>query len=62
MKDYEKALAAYEKALQEVEKHFGKNMSYAVLCENCAAVCGLLHDEGKQRSYLQTAEKIRESL
>ena len=62
MKDYEKALAAYEKALQEVEKHFGKNMSYAVLCENCAAVCGLLHDEGKQQSYLQTAEKIRESL
>lgn len=62
MKDYEKALAAYEKALQEVEKHFGRNMSYAVLCENCAAVCELLHDEEKQKAYLQTASDIRASL
>lgn len=62
MKDYEKALAAYEKALQEVEKHFGRNMSYAVLCENCAAVCGLLHDEEKQRHYLQIAADIKASL
>lgn len=62
MKDYEKALAAYEKALQEVEKHFGKNMSYAVLCENCAAVCELLHDEEKQKAYLQAASDVRASL
>ena len=39
MQDYEKALKYYEKALTEVKKHFGENMSYAVLCENCAAVC-----------------------
>ena len=62
MKDYEKALAAYEKALQEVEKHFGKNMSYAVLCENCAAICELLHDEEKRKAYQQTASDIRASL
>ena len=45
MKDYEKALTAYEKALEEVEKHFGRNLSYAVLCENCAAVCEALQKE-----------------
>ncbi|MCM1174016.1 MAG: tetratricopeptide repeat protein [Blautia sp.] len=59
MKDYDKALAAYEKALLEVEKHFGRNMSYAVLCENCAAVCGLLCEEEKQQAYLQAASDIR---
>ena len=37
-------------------------MSYAVLCENCAAVCGLLHDEEKQRNYLQAAADIKASL
>lgn len=62
MKDYGKALEAYEKALSEVEKHFGRNASYAVLCENCAAVCELLNDEEKRQAYLQTAAKIRESL
>ena len=62
MKDYEKALAAYEKALQEVEKHFGRNMSYAVLCENCAAICEQLHDEEKRKAYQQTASDIRASL
>lgn len=59
MKEYDKALAAYEKALQEVEKHFGKNLSYAVLCENCAAVCKELGKEEKQRDYLQQAATIR---
>ncbi|MCM1154600.1 MAG: tetratricopeptide repeat protein [Roseburia sp.] len=60
MQEYGKALAAYEKALQEVEKHFGRNMSYAVLCENCAAVCGLLDQTQKQQAYLQSAEQIKE--
>lgn len=62
MKDYEKALAAYEKALLEVEKHFGRNLSYAVLCENCAAVCELLQEEEKRQDYLRTASAVRESL
>lgn len=34
MGDYANSLASYEKALIEVEKHFGKNQSYGVLCEN----------------------------
>lgn len=60
MQEYDKALAAYEKALTEVEKHFGKNMSYAVLCENCAAICGILQKMDKQKSYLEEAAHIKE--
>lgn len=60
MREYDKSLAAYEKALLEVEKHFGKNMSYAVLCENCAAVCEMLGKTEKQKEYLQQAAKIKE--
>lgn len=62
MKEYEKSLQAYEKALAEVEKHFGKNMSYAVLCENCAAVCGLLGQKERQQEYLRTAAAVREDV
>ena len=61
MHEYGKALEAYEKALQEVEKHFGKNISYAVLCENCAPVCQCLGDKEKQQAYLQSAAQIREA-
>ena len=60
MREYDKSLAAYEKALQEVEKHFGKNMSYAVLCENCAAVCEMLGKTEKQKDYLKQAAEIKE--
>lgn len=62
MKDYGKSLTAYEKALEEVEKHFGRNLSYAVLCENCAAVCEALQKEEKRQTYLRTAADIRASL
>ncbi|MCM1387597.1 MAG: tetratricopeptide repeat protein [Bacillus sp. (in: Bacteria)] len=59
MGEYDKSLATYEKALEEVEKHFGKNISYAVLCENCAAVCEMLKQNEKQQNYLRQAEQIR---
>lgn len=61
MKEYGKALAAYEKALCEVEKHFGKNMSYAVLCENCAALCEILGKKEQQQKYLQEAAAVKSS-
>ena len=60
IQEYDKSLASYEKALREVEKHFGQNISYAVLCENCAAVCGLLGKKEKQQEYLSAAAKIKE--
>lgn len=62
MKDYDKALEYYDKALAEVKIHFGENMSYAILCENCAAVCEKMGDAEKQEHYLKRAKEIRESL
>lgn len=59
MQDYEKALEYYERALCEVKLHFGENMSYAILCENCAAVCEKLDDAKKQKSYLDEASKVK---
>lgn len=56
--DYAASLASYEKALLEVKKHFGENQSYAVLCENCAAVCDCLKDEEKAQKYREQAQDI----
>ena len=62
MKDYDKALEYYEKALQEVKIHFGENMSYAILCENCAAVCEKMGDTDKQADYMKRAKEVRERI
>ena len=62
MKDYGKALEYYEKALEEVKAHFGENMSYSLLCENCAAVCGKLEDTEKQEAYLKRAKEVRDKI
>ena len=62
MQDYGKALEYYDKALREVKAHFGENMSYAVLCENCAAVCEKLGDDEKLRFYRKKAEKVKSGL
>lgn len=62
MQDYDRALTYYEKALDEVKKHFGENMSYAVLCENCAAVCGKLEDEERRQFYLERAAEARQRI
>lgn len=57
--EYEKSLSCYERALEDVKRHYGENMSYGILCENCAAVCGAMGDEEKQKGY---ADKAREVL
>lgn len=62
MQDYGKALEYYEKALHEVKVHFGENMSYAILCENCAAVCEKLGDAGRQKSYLIQAQEVKKHI
>lgn len=62
MQDYDKALEYYDKALAEVKVHFGENMSYAILCENCAAVCGKLGDTDKQADYQKRANEVRERI
>lgn len=62
MGDYAKSLSYYEKALAEVKSHYGENMSYAVLCENCAAVCEKLSDDAKRAAYLEKAAAVRAAL
>ena len=62
MEDYEKALQYYEKALSEVKIHFGENMSYVILCENCAAVCEKLGNQEKQAFYVQRAKEAKEMI
>lgn len=56
--EYEKALSYYEKALELVKQHYGENMSYGILCENCAAVCGSMGDEKKRESYEAKAREV----
>lgn len=58
MGDYKNSLASYEKALSEVKKHFGENQSYALLCENCAAVCSCLKEEEKAEEYRNKAQSV----
>lgn len=58
MGDYAEALKCYEKALAEIKKHFGENQSYAIVCENCAAVCVALQDSEKQQYYKNLASEI----
>lgn len=62
MQDYDKALEYYEKALGEVKMHFGENMSYAILCENCAAVCEKLGDKDKQMFYLNKSKEVKDGI
>lgn len=56
--DYEKSLSYYEKALELVKQHYGENISYGVLCENCAAVCGSMGNVEKQESYAAKAREV----
>ena len=56
--EYEKALSYYEKALALVKQHYGENMSYGILCENCAAVCDRMGDKKRQESYEAKAREV----
>lgn len=47
----EKALSYYEQSLAELEKHFGRNASYGLLCGNCAAIARSLGDQEKAAHY-----------
>lgn len=62
MEEYEKALAYYEKALDKVKLHYGENVSYGVLCENCAAVCERMKDAAGQKKYADKAREVMEKV
>lgn len=56
----EKSLAFYEEALGEVEKHFGRNDSYRLICGNCATLLGQLgrKDEAERYERLATEPPV----
>lgn len=56
--EYEKSLSYYERALEDVKRHYGENMSYGILCENCAAVCGGMGDGERQKFYQEKAREV----
>lgn len=58
----QRALEFYERSLGELEKHFGRNASYALLCGNCAAIAGTLGDKEKAASYEKTKKELEEKL
>lgn len=58
----EKALEYYEQSLAEVEKHFGRNLSYALLCGNCASICTRLGEHEKAERYAETEKELRSRL
>lgn len=60
MKEYDKALEYYERALEKVKLHYGENVSYGVLCENCAAVCERMGDVQGQKKYVDKAREVME--
>ncbi len=60
MEEYDKALEYYERALEKVKLHYGENVSYGVLCENCAAVCERMGNVQEQKRYLDKAREVME--
>lgn len=62
MEEYDRALEYYEKALEQVKLHYGENLSYGVLCENCAAVCERMKDSDGQKRYLDKAKEVMEKV
>lgn len=58
----EKALAYYDSSLSELKKHFGENASYALLCDNCAAICSQLGDTKRQKDYQEASARVLKSL
>lgn len=61
-KDYESAIVWYKKTLAEVEKHYGFNLAYAVVCENLAAVYREAGKTEQAEEYLHKAEEVRRDL
>lgn len=56
--EYEKSLSYYERAMEDLKRHYGENMSYGILCENCAAVCEVMGDKERQKSYTDKAREV----
>lgn len=61
--EFDKALAIYEKSLAHIRKHYGDNtQGYAIVCENCAAVCEQMGKSDKAMKYREQAAAIYQTL
>ena len=58
--DYPDSLAAYERAKEEVRFQDGEGKSYALLLENCAAVCDRMRDAVSAAEYRAEASRVKE--
>ena len=61
-KDYREAVVWYEKTLAEIEKHYGFNLAYAVVCENLSHVYREAGKPEKAEECLDKAVKVRGNL
>lgn len=61
-KDYGQAADWYRKTLAEIEKHYGLNLAYAVVCENLANVCREAGDAKQAQEWNDRAKKVRDDL
>ncbi len=64
-KEYALSILWYQKALDEIEKHYGLNLAYAIVCENLAKVYQEWGDPQKAEEaekYLRKAERVRADL
>ena len=61
-KDYKEAIVWYKKTLAEVEKHYGFNLAYAVVCENLAHACREAGQSGQAEEYQRKAGEVRNCL
>lgn len=58
-KDYEQAIEWYGKTLEEIQRHYGLNLAYAVVCENLAKVCQDAEKADQAEKWLERAKEVR---
>ena len=58
MDKFDKAVVAYESALEHIEAAFGENRDYAITCRNCADACEAAGDPEKARQFIAKADHI----
>lgn len=61
-REFNQALQSYERALQEMRKHFGDNVSSIIVCENCATIAEVLGDKEKQKHYLNMVTEMKKKM
>ena len=61
-REYGQAVSWYEKTLLEIEKHYGFNLAYAVVCENLAQACREAGKPEQAEIYLNRAKDVRNHL